>query len=1124
MSKIFERSAALAELLERLGTGSVSVSGLCRPLWAALADVIARQTQKPAVVVVPQGEFVAARADAQTASGKRAAPFPEWDILPYEHKYPAAELVAERIFALWKLLVAPAPVIITTPAALMWKTIPPSALREQAFRVGKGMEIPMDELATRLVRAGYRREQLVEFLQTFARRGEIIDFFSPAHPDPVRVEFFGDVVDQIRLFSTHNRRWIGRVGEALFVPAVEGPVIGEATPEGVARRLRSDARNKLPQSAVEELLARTAFDSRFPGEIWFSSFFEPQPVPPAEVFEKAGAIFISVEPEDLAREVDAFAAKARELRERVAWEELQPPPPEEIFQNAQELKRRLLGAHVLVREVPTTPTTIDFGAREIVAKEDPIELLDQLASLAAEGEVFVFTASDAQRKRIERRLGGRLPVPVRKGTISQSFALKDARVAALSGDQILGFSRAMFQPPSYHQGRAMLAHYGIEPGDLVVHSEYGIARFLGIKTLDAGNGKTEFLQLEFADGEKLYVPIEDFYLVNPYIGPSSARLSKLGGKRWAASKARARRRAFELAGELVRIYALRQIKEREPFPPAPEWEEELAKTFPYEETPDQRKAIEEVLSDLAKPKPMDRLLCGDVGFGKTEVALRAAVRVVASGKQVAVLVPTTILAAQHFDTFRKRLANLPVRVEMLCRFTPPKLASRIIEDLAEGKVDIVVGTHMLLTERVRFRELGLLIVDEEQWFGVRHKERLKALRAEVDVLTMTATPIPRTLYFSISGLRDISLIETAPRLRKAVFTQIVPWNLELFAKAVYNELERGGQVFFVHNRVETIGGIEALLKRAMPDVRIAVAHGKMPKRMLEKTVLDFREGKYDLLLSTAIIESGTDMPRVNTIIINRADQFGLAQLYQLRGRVGRSDVQAYAYLVIPPYRSLSPDARKRLKALLEHTQLGSGYHLALKDLEIRGAGNLLGKEQSGFVEEVGLDLYSKMLAEAVAELKGQPPPVFEPVPFSIDFDALLPPEYIPSFEERLGYYQRLFTAERVEKVRVIEEELSDRFGKLPPEAQNLVSFVKARILATKAGFSSVSFRGRWVVLSFSPERLPLAKLDERLRGFQPPPELIPPRETGAAIRLPKACDVQTTLRILTSLLTRLVES
>ncbi len=1123
LTRIFENSVEFQYFQKEFQKDRmVNVSGLTPPLWAALADFVAISNSCPVILVVTEALFSTVYSDCKTASKDRALQFPPWDVLPYEHKYPDSEMVASRIFTLWRYFNETSPVVITTPKALSCRTIPRKELDNHISHIVKGMKISPEEVCHKLSTAGYRREELVEYLESYARRGEIVDFFSPGHRDPVRISFFEDDVEDLRLFSTRDQRSISKIKDAYILPAVEWLTMEKGSPDELMVKLRPDAKRLLTNSELEELSARIALDRHFPGEIWFAQLFEPSPVNPFEFFQIKNPIIIAVEPESLEDESLKFQQKALELFDRISWEEFKPLPPQYIFD--YDVIEKISNSKIFIREIPTSQTDVNFSTQRISISSDKVEIFRTMESLSQTGDVFVAISSQNQKNRIAKKIGGAIPVPTRKGIISESFKVKVAKdeiTSVISGDELLGFSRALFEPSRYHQGRILLAHYGLEQGDLVVHSDYGISQFLGIETLQLDNRNTEFLLLIFAQSEKLYVPMEDFFKVNPYIGPERlAKLSKLGGRKWSVVKAKTRQKAFELAGELTRIYALREVKKRKPFEPDYELESMLYESFPFDETPDQQRTIQEVLSDMNAEKPMDRLVCGDVGFGKTEVAIRAALRAVASDYQMAVLVPTTILAVQHYETFLERLKDFPVRISMLSRFTRPKDARDIVEKISNGDVDIVIGTHALLSEHVKFKRLGLVIIDEEQWFGVKQKEKLRSLRAEVDVLTLTATPIPRTLYFSISGIRDISIIQTPPIMRRAIFTQVIQWKPELFAKITYQELERGGQVFFVHNRVETIEGIAAILKKEMPDVSIAIAHGQMPERSLERTVLDFRNGKYDMLLSTVIIESGTDMPRVNTIIINRADKLGLSQLYQLRGRVGRSDVQAYAYLVLPPYRNVTVNARKRIRALLEHTDLGSGYHLAMKDLEIRGAGNMLGKEQSGFIAAVGLDLYSKMLAEAVAELKGRKPPIFEPIPFKIDFDAYIPAKYIHNLEQRLWAYQRLFTSDYVERLNTIVTEMVDRFGRLPEPVRHLVKFLEIRILATLAGFDSVVFGKKWVTLNFNTQHLSILTLDKKLKGNQFLPELtLTPKP---ALRIPRYPETDSTLIALRNALRKLV--
>ncbi len=1119
-TQLFEKALGTQALNSELAQAkTINLAGLPIPLMATCADWFARKNNVPVLLIVPEIEFDKFRADLAATATARALCFPAWDVLPFEHKYPDAEIVAERILCLNDYMRLENPVVLTTARALFWRTLGVEELENSRFRVSKDMHISPESLAQKLVNAGYRREQLVEFVRDFARRGEIVDFFSPAHEDPVRVEFFGDDIDELRFFSTRDQRSVRKVKDALALPAVEWLTLENSSAEELLAHISQNLRYLLDDNELAELTARISLDRHFPGEIWFSPLFEPAPVLPLDFFAHKDFTLFAYQPELIEDEAKTFAETARELYLRASWENFRPLPPSTVFETAERICNYLANAKIAMRDIPLGENAIDFRARDIIEKESTADIFGQMAELLKAGKVYVAMFSEKQRERLESRLEGKLPVPVVDGAVSKSFSLPTSEgvISVLSADRLLGFSRAFYAPKRYHSGKATLSHFGLETGDFVVHSDYGIAKFAGISALSDKGATAEFLTLEFENGEKLYVPMHDFYLISPYIGPKeSAKLAKLGTKKWSQAKLRAHSKIFELAGELVRIYATRQVKARDKFVEPNEWERAVVQSFPFEETTDQLTAIDDVFRDLSADHPMDRLLCGDVGFGKTEVALRAAMRVIGSGYQVAVLVPTTILAVQHYENFSARLAEIPITVEQLSRFTPDARVKEICDRITAGKIDLVIGTHRLLTDKIRFKNLGLLIVDEEQWFGVKHKEKLKAMRAEVDILTMTATPIPRTLYFSVAGLRDLSLIETPPQKRKSVFTQIVPWNMSVFMKAIFQEIDRGGQVFFVHNRVQTIDGIFAELKNAMPGVRFAMAHGQMPEAKLERVVLDFRAGKFDVLVSSAIIESGTDMPKVNTIIVDRADRFGLSQLYQLRGRVGRGDMQAYAYLVVPPYRAMTPAARLRLKAIMEHSELGSGYHLALKDLDIRGAGNLLGADQSGFVEEIGLDLYTKMLAEAVSELKGHPPPYFEPIPFSLDFDAYIPADYIPEPEERSGVYQRLFTADKSDKVKKLRDEISDRFGHLPDEASRLFDFIRVRIEATHRGFTAIAFARRFCTLNFDIAKIPLATLDAALKKFEPPLDFT--IGESPAIRVPRTISPENDLSVLLRLL------
>ena len=656
------------------------------------------------------------------------------------------------------------------------------------------------------------------------------------------------------------------------------------------------------------------------------------------------------------------------------------------------------------------------------------------------------------------------------GECSAGILISAVGLVLLTEDEIFGARRRTLRRPKYQRGAALTAFTDLEVGDLVVHEDHGIGRYLGLRTMSVGDRDGDFLLLEYAEGDQLYLPVERLDLISKYLGgdAGTAKLDRLGGASWQRVKESVRAALREMAEELLKLYAQRAVAEGHAFATDTPWQREFEAAFRFEETPDQLRAIEEAKRDMENARPMDRLVAGDVGYGKTEVALRAAFKAVGDGHQVAVLVPTTVLAQQHWSTFTDRFAPFPTKVELLSRFRTPKEQKAVVEGLRQGTVDVVIGTHRLLSKDVQFKSLGLLIIDEEHRFGVAHKERMKQLRASVDVLALTATPIPRTLYMSLSGVRDMSVIETPPLDRLPIETMVRRFSKAVIKEALERELERGGQVFFVHNRVQSLLSMTRLIQELVPDARVIMGHGQMNERELEATMVRFVSGQADILVSTAIVESGLDIPTSNTIIINRADRFGLAQLYQLRGRVGRERLQGYCYLLVPADGRVDEQAQRRLRALQELTELGSGFKLALRDLEIRGAGNLLGAQQHGHIAAVGYDLYSKLLAEAVQELKGdRTGVVVEPV-ISVQVEGFLPEEYVPEVNQRLAFYKRLAGAAGDEELADLRAELADRFGPLPEPAEQLLDIVRIRVAARAIGVERVEAGEGKAVITFAP--------------------------------------------------------
>ncbi|MGH7263007.1 MAG: transcription-repair coupling factor, partial [Candidatus Rokuibacteriota bacterium] len=877
-----------------------------------------------------------------------------------------------------------------------------------------GQELTRDELLERLSAAGYERVETVVEVGQWSLRGGIVDIFSPAREQPVRVEFFGDEIESLRLFDPTSQRAVETVQSVEVLPLTLGGEAGAT----LLSYLPADAPVILDGPSLLEAPPDDA----------------PSPIPLGELLKGRRRIelgLLAATPPDPnagrfpleTRSVGSFRGQFRQL--------------------ALELALRLGEG---------------FKVRLVVQDEAQARRLKQI--LFEHG----FEAQEGASLLGPERLG------ILVGECAQGFSIPALGIIILTEEELFGARRRTLRRPRYQRGAALTAFTDLEVGDRVVHEEHGIGRYLGLKTLPVDGRQGDFLLLEYAEGTRLYLPVGRLSVISKYLGSDGAevRLDRLGGTSWQRVKESVRAALRQMAEELLHLYATRSVLEGHAFGEETPWQREFEAAFRFEETPDQLRAIEEVKADMGRPQPMDRLVAGDVGYGKTEVALRAAFKAAMDGKQVALLVPTTILAQQHWANFTERFAPFPLRVELLSRFRSPKDQKAVVTGLRQGTVDIVIGTHRLLSRDVAFRDLGLLIVDEEHRFGVAHKERIKKLRSSVDVLTLTATPIPRTLYMSLSGVRDLSIIETPPPERLPVETVVAPFSRTLVRDAIEQELARGGQVFFVHNRIQSLPSMTAFVQRLHPRARVVMAHGQMREKDLEEVMLRFVGGQADVLVSTAIVESGLDIPASNTIVVNRADRFGLAQLHQLRGRVGRERQQAYAYLLIPADGRVDETSQKRLRVIQELTDLGSGFRLALRDLEIRGSGNLLGAEQHGHIAAVGFDLYSKLLAEAVRELRGDPTEdALEPV-VTVEVEARLPETYVPEVGQRLTLYKRLAGITRVEEVAEARAELRDRFGPLPPPVMHLLEVVELRAMARQLGIERVEALGGKALLTFSP--------------------------------------------------------
>lgn len=1066
------------ELTSRGGEGHIAVFEAGKPpLLASLYENL----QRPILVLTPRLEMAKQlfeELQAYLSDEAQLELLPELEVLPYERLSPDPATLHQRLRVLSALsqVEGSSPLIVASLGAVVRKTLRVQDFQKAIRWVRRGMGADLEELVGYLYSLGYRLEEVVESPGTMAFRGGILDFYSPSSNLPVRLEFFGQQIETLRYFDPATQRSIRFTESALIAPAQE---MLPSKP-GVEQALKFlDFSNCSP-----------SVKARFEGELrslvegnWFEGmeFYAPLFSQGAFAdFLPPGSLVVLDSPELIEQEFSELEVQAESLRrDRVGRGELpqnfpRPHLSKSEFWTGLKARPKLLlderGEQLPLKPAPVYSGQLSAFLREIKRKLEEKQRVviisqqaERLAELLQEQDILVVPQTEL----------GQPPSPGQlflvQGAISGGWEMKQALI--FSDAELFGLA----SPPPRRMGRrkigGRLLLSELSPGDLVVHVDHGIARFAGLTRLAIDGVEREYLLLEYAEGDRVYVPSEQVDRLSRYIGPGGQlpALTRLKTREWARTKQRVRRAAEELARELLELYAAREVTPGFAFSPDALWQRELEASFPYPETPDQLETIREVKKDMENPRPMDRLILGDVGYGKTEIALRAAFKAVMDGRQVALLVPTTVLAQQHFNTFRERLQPFPVRVEVLSRFRSRREQQEVVEGLKTGAVDICIGTHRLLQKDVSFKNLGLVIVDEEQKFGVVHKEKLKKLRCEVDVLTLSATPIPRTLHMALVGLRDLSTVETPPEGRLPVETYVGEKSWELIREAILRELRRGGQVFFVHNRVRSIGRVAEELRRLVPEARVGIAHGQLREEELEHIMLDFLERRIDVLVCTTIVESGLDLPNVNTLIVDQADRLGLTQLYHLRGRVGRGMVRAYAYFLYEQGKRLTEPARKRLRTIREASGLGSGFRIALKDLEIRGAGNLLGREQSGHIGAVGFELYCRLLAEAVERLKAEregrkppPRPTFPTV--DLPLPAYLPEEYVPGLSSRLALYQRLADAQRLEEVDELEQELADRFGPLPPPARNLLYLVRLRVLGAQAGITAISCVGRQVVI------------------------------------------------------------
>jgi transcription-repair coupling factor (superfamily II helicase) len=949
--------------------------------------------------------------------------------------------------------------MVASPAGLLRPALTRRLFETRVVALRVGDEMTPEILLEALDEGGYRREDPVTSAGEVARRGGILDVFPPDRDAPVRIEFYGDTVYALRSFDPETQRTTGDV-EGLELQ----PLSDAFAPRSVTAELARILPERYPgHPALPALLERLA---RGLAADEVGDLLPLVPGATVAPWEHLDGCVVALEPEAVLQEAEALHAQAREALGRRA--DALPVEPESVLVGARALARRLeTGPALHLREVDAEGRGVHLPGRPVRRYAGDLRRL--VGDLQAQhGRTVIFLGTTGRAERVSEVLreanltvGEGAEIEVRTGVLSGGFELPAQRVQVLSDGDV--FPEEVHLHARARRGaRGFLSDFrDLKVGDLVVHEDHGIGRFHGLETLEVGGARREFMVLSYQGGDKLKVPVEAFDRVQKYASAEGARpvIDRLGSGNWVKTKRRVKKAMRDMAAELLKLYAERKARPGHAFTGYSPWQREFEESFEYEETPDQAAAIAEVMADMSSDTPMDRLVCGDVGYGKTEVAMRAAMRAVLDGKQVAVLAPTTILAFQHWKTFRRRFAPFPVRVEMVSRFRAAREIKQVLSDTAAGTVDILIGTHRLLSRDVAFRDLGLLVIDEEQRFGVAAKERLKQMRTSVDCLTLSATPIPRTLQMGLAGIRDMSVIETPPKDRLAIQTSIVKFSKETIAAAVRQELARDGQVYVVHNRVESIDSLAALVQRLVPEARVIVAHGQMPEGRLEAAMLAFVEGRANVLAATTIIENGLDIPRVNTLVVNRADRYGLAQLYQLRGRVGRSDRRAYAYLMVPPETPLSEIARKRLAAIQEFSDLGAGFRIAALDLELRGAGNLLGGEQSGHLQAVGLDLYVKLLEQTILELKGQPPREAPRAVLNLKVDLRIPEEYVPEVHQRMAVYKRASQLRDAEEGERLRRDLRDRYGPLPPPVESLLQFARQRLRLEVLGVLQADLAG-----------------------------------------------------------------
>jgi transcription-repair coupling factor (superfamily II helicase) len=1105
-----EKIISMLEILrERLvsAPSSLMVQGICGSEAGLIVNRVQKNTSRIFVVVVPTRKHVERMAYDLAFFDQNGRVdweyFPSYNLLPFKSLSYHADTVSQRIRVLSLLTMGQSlPFLITTPETLIQRMMPRQALIDYTDIIMVNEEIDLNALVSKFISGGYTRTTLVEEPGDFSIRGGILDFFSPMYAHPVRVELFGDMVESLRFFSVSTQRKTDTLNEALIVPAKEG-ILDPSRIDDILNRVRKQsAIADVSVSKIRHIVDRIKGDGGasevenllplvYPQLDTFFDYVPPQ------------AVYVLSDPDEIRHQISAFRDKAFENYEKALTEKKLCVHPDDLYLTLDDIDQRLASCRTLsfqdktFQAGPPESLVCSIQQNTIVAAELQhrhgqehflLPLVEWVRDKKQQGfSTLIVCSTRSQAGRLKQLLSpygldpdiyepapdwSRHPgqVFICIGRVSTGFVWPDHALALITEDEIFGLKRRISRSTSPRlTGKELFTFSELKEGDIVVHADHGIGRYVGLEKISLNGLTNDFLHIAYRDDDKLYLPVERMGVIQKYIGVEGYQpiLDKMGGKTWDRVKEKARKDVEKMAGELLKLYAERKVIKGHSFAEADSYFKDFETGFEYEETPGQIEAIDDVLGDMEADTPMDRLVCGDVGYGKTEVALRATFKAVHDGKQVAVLVPTTVLAEQHLKSFSERFAQYPVRIESLSRFKTRNRQKDIIEDLAQGKVDVIIGTHRILSEDIRFRELGLVVIDEEQRFGVKHKEKLKKIRSNVDVLTLTATPIPRTLHLSLTGMRDISVISTPPEQRQAIITYVAEFDDMIVTEAIRKELARNGQIFFVHNNIQTIEKIDLHVRTLVPEVRTAIAHGQMKEADLEKVMMQFVNREVDMLVCTTIIESGLDIPAANTMFINRADRFGLSQLYQLRGRIGRSDEQAFAYLFIPEDSAVSRDARKRMRVLMEYSDLGAGFQIAMSDLQIRGGGAALGASQSGHIASVGYEMFLQLMENAISDIKGEPAVEALEPEINVGLSAFLPEDYIPAIDQRLTVYRRLAGLKELKDIADIKEELIDRYGNMPEEAQNVLLKIMLKIMAVKAGIQRLDITGGQLIVLFS---------------------------------------------------------